>query len=306
MSRPEPGSDGPGRAAEAGGQRSVSRLAPPRLGDWRELSTGVWVLSAEPATVNLAVVTGRDGAVVVDTGSSPTQGRELRAAVDLVTSVPVVAAVATHWHYDHAFGLAGFAELETIAHETVPGRIRHSTEAAQVGLQLGFPASELQAPTRSVVVAVALDLGGRRVEIVHLGDGHTDGDLVVVVPDADLVFAGDLLESAGPPSFGDDSFPLAWAATLDGVIGLMPGRSRAVPGHGDPVDREYAFHQRGRIAAVAAEITRLVESGVAEADALAAGSWPFPVEAVAAGVRRGYAELSGRGVRGTRPTLPLA
>ena len=45
------------------------------------------------------------------------------------------------------------------------------------------------------------------MEIAHLGRGHTDGDLVVVVPDADVVFAGDLIESAGPPSVGAGPVP---------------------------------------------------------------------------------------------------
>jgi glyoxylase-like metal-dependent hydrolase (beta-lactamase superfamily II) len=76
---------------------------------------------------------------------------------------------------------------------------------------------------------------------------------VVVVPDAGVVFAGDLIESAGPPSFGDDAVPGSWAATLDGVIGLMTATTVLVPGHGDPVDREFVFEQRGRIAARAAE-----------------------------------------------------
>ena len=101
-------------------------------------------------------------------------------------------------------------------------------------------------------MATAFDLGGRRVEIAHLGRGHTDGDLVVVVPDADVVFAGDLIESAGPPSFGPDSIGDEWAGTLDGLVGLMTERTVAVPGHGDPVDRQFVFTQRGEVAARAA------------------------------------------------------
>jgi glyoxylase-like metal-dependent hydrolase (beta-lactamase superfamily II) len=91
------------------------------------------------------------------------------------------------------------------------------------------------------------------VEIAHLGRGHTDGDLVIVVPDADVLFAGDLLESAGPPSFGTDSVPDEWPATVDAVIGLMTATTLAVPGHGVPVGREFVFEQRGWIAAQAAE-----------------------------------------------------
>ena len=126
----------------------------------------------------------------------------------------------------------------------------------------------------------------------------------MVVPDAQILFVGDLMESAGPPWFGDDSFPGEWPATLDGVIGLMPD-SRAIPGHGEPVGRDFAFQARAEIGAVAGEIRRLVQAGVAEDQALAAGRWPFPEKHVAAGVKRGYAELARLGIKGTRPTLPL-
>ena len=177
-----------------------------------------------------------------------------------VTDRPLVGAVVTHWHYDHAFGLAAFDDLATIGHESLPDRFG-SPEAAAEAARLGLDPSELADPKRIIVVATAVDLGGRRVEIAHLGRGHTDGDLVVVVADADLVFAGDLIESAGPPSFGPDSVPNEWAGTLDGLIGLMTAKSVAVPGHGEPVGREFVFEQRGRIAMQAAELTGSAHPG---------------------------------------------
>lgn len=277
-----------------------------RIGDWREVAPGVFVTVAEPAAVNLGLVVGSGGALVIDTGSSPQQGRQLRAAVATVTERPLVGAVVTHWHYDHAFGMAAFDDLGTVAHESVRARLRPSASLDETTGQLGFRSSELVNAHREIAVAAALDLGDRRVEIAHLGQGHTEGDLIVVVPDADVVFTGDLLESAGAPWFGDDSFPHEWGATLDGVIGLMTSKSRAVPGHGDPVDREFVFGQRSRIAAVSGEIRRLVDQGVAGSEALQQGSWPFPEANVAAGVARGYAQLADHGLKGVRPTLPLA
>ncbi len=260
------------------------------LGDWREIADGVHLLLAEPASVNLALVVGSDAAVVVDAGSSPAQGRALRAAVATVTDRPLAAVVATHWHFDHAFGLAGFGGVQTVAHESVRGRLA-SAEAAEEAARLGFSAAELAAPTRELALAAAFDLGGgRRVEVAHLGRGHTDGDLLVVVPDADLVFAGDLIESAGPPSYGPDSFPHEWAATLDGLIGLMTSTTRAVPGHGEPVDREFVFGQRGRIAAVSGEITRLAGLGVSIEDAESRGDWALPFSSVRPGLAAGYAQ----------------
>jgi glyoxylase-like metal-dependent hydrolase (beta-lactamase superfamily II) len=265
----------------------------------------VFTLTAEPASVNLGLVVGAERALLVDTGSSPQQGRELRAAVRRITELPLAGVVVTHWHYDHAFGLGAFEDLETIAHETVRWRLT-SAEAAAEAERLGLLATDLALPSRELVVMAALDLGDRQVEVAHLGLGHTDGDLVVVVPDADLLFTGDLLESAGPPSFGDDCYPVEWPATLDGIIGLMTASTSAIPGHGEPVDRLFAFGQRGEVAGVAGEIQRLVESGVPAADAVSRGSWPYPEEVMAAAVRRGYAAFEALGVKGTRPTLPLA
>ena len=78
---------------------------------------------------------------------------------------------------------------------------------------------------------VTLDLGDRAVELVDLGRGHTGNDLVVVVPAAGVVFAGDLLEESAPPAFGDDCFPLEWPATAGAVV--AEGGAVYVPGHGD-------------------------------------------------------------------------
>jgi glyoxylase-like metal-dependent hydrolase (beta-lactamase superfamily II) len=223
------------------------------IGPWRELRSGVYRAVAEPDSVNLGLIVGSQRALLVDTGSSPSQGRALRASLAGVSENALAAVVVTHWHYDHAFGLAAFADVPKIAHESVHVRLGSADSAAEAR-RLRVDPGELVRPDVEIAVATALDLGDRRVEIAHLGRGHTDGDLVIVVPDADLFFAGDLIESAGPPSFGPDSVPEEWPGTLDAVIGLMKATTLAVPGHGEPVDREFVFEQRGRIAAQAAEM----------------------------------------------------
>ncbi|MCW2809819.1 MAG: Glyoxylase, beta-lactamase superfamily [Friedmanniella sp.] len=269
---------------------------------WREVAAGVHVLVAEPDGVNLGLVVGGHGAVLIDTGSGPAQGRRVRDRVTEVTDQPLVAVVLTHAHRDHAFGTAAFVDLPVIGHETVAAALRGADRVADA-VALGLDPADLTGPSQQIAVATAIDLGGRRVEVCHLGRGHTEGDLVVVVPEADVLFAGDLLESSGPPSFGPDSYPHEWVATLDGVIGLMTEGTRAVPGHGEPVDREFVFGQRGRIAAVSGETRHLVQNGVTLADAPAQGSWPWPVEELGAAIATAYAQL---GPVSPRRTLPLA
>lgn len=249
------------------------------LGPWQELAPSVWRAVAEPDAVNLVLVTGSERALLVDTGSSPAQGRAVRAAVAEVTAVPLEVVVVTHAHADHLFGLPAFDDLVTVGHEDVPG------------------------PNRPMALATAFDLGGRRVEVAHLGRGHTSGDLVVVLADADLVVVGDLVESAGPPSLGPDSFLQEWPVTVDGIIGLMTGETRAVPGHGDPVDRPYVYEQRGRLSAIAGEVRRLAEAGVSAADAADRGDWAYPVATLAPGLVAAFAQL---GPVEPRRSLPLA
>jgi glyoxylase-like metal-dependent hydrolase (beta-lactamase superfamily II) len=239
----------------------------------------VWRAVAEPDAVNLVLVAGSERSLLVDTGSSLEQGRAVRAAAARVTTAPLEVVVVTHAHHDHVGGLAAFDDLTTVGHEHVVG------------------------VNRPMVLAVAFDLGGRRVEVAHLGRGHTSGDLVVVVADADLVVVGDLVESAAPPSLGPDSFLQEWPVTVDAVIGLMTGETRAVPGHGDPVDRTYVFEQRGRLAGVAGEVRRLAESGVGAAAAVEQGDWAYPVETLAPGLEAAFAQL---GPVTPRRTLPLA
>ena len=140
-----------------------------------------------------------------------------------------------------------------------------------------------------------LDLGDRMVELIHPGRGHTAGDLVVRVPDADVLLAGDLVEESvvrqGVPGFGPDCYPLEWPLSLDIVLSLTTAASVVVPGHGAPVDREFVEEQRNSIGVVAETIRDLATRGVPLAEALETGQWPYPREELTDAVRRGYEHL---------------
>jgi glyoxylase-like metal-dependent hydrolase (beta-lactamase superfamily II) len=156
-------------------------------------------------------------------------------------------------------------------------------------------------PTDPFSSARVVDLGGRIVEVVHPGRGHTGGDAVVRVPDADVVFAGDLVEESGPPAFGEDCWPLEWPATLDLVAGLTSPGTVVVPGHGNPVDQDFVLEQGGSIGIVAESIRELAAGGRRPEDMAAATSWPYPVEDLGHAFRRGFEQLPRAG-----RSLPLA
>jgi glyoxylase-like metal-dependent hydrolase (beta-lactamase superfamily II) len=106
------------------------------------------------------------------------------------------------------------------------------------------------------------------VELAYHGRGHTDGDISVHVPDANVLFAGDLVENGAPPSFGD-GYPIEWP---DAVERLLPlARGAVVPGHGAVGDRVFLEAQLGMFRDVAALAGRIhagdmtIEDGVAAA-----------------------------------------
>ncbi len=96
-----------------------------------------------------------------------------------------------------------------------------------------------------------LDLGDRQVELAHPGRGHTAGDAVIRVPDADVLLAGDLVEESGDPAYGVDCHPLDWPGTLDVVLNLVGRDTVVVPGHGALVDRDFVEQQRQDVAITA-------------------------------------------------------
>ena len=268
-----------------------------------ELADGVWVARQEWFDLNVSLVRGGAGLLLVDTTASE---RAARAVVEEVRALglgEVVAVVNTHEHFDHTFGngalRAAYGEVPIHAHEvaaeqTVPSGERiKALYAADPGEEHGeeVRATEIVPADTTFSSVTTLDLGDRAVELVHPGRGHTAGDLIVRVPDADVVLAGDLVEESGPPGLGADCYPMEWPLSLDLVIGLLTRASVVVPGHGAPVDRDFVEQQRNEIGIVAETIRDLAGRGVPVGQALEAAEWPFPRDRLVDAVRRAYEQL---------------
>ncbi|MDI5974980.1 MBL fold metallo-hydrolase [Amycolatopsis magusensis] len=201
---------------------------------WDELADGVFARRYPEWDLTVGLVVGDGACLVIDTRANAAEGAELASAVREVTPHPWTV-VLTHDHFDHSFGVSAFLPCEVWAHENC-----HRELAAR-----GNP--ELALPDRLLTDRVELNIGGRRVDLVHLGPAHSDNDVVVHVPDVSVVFAGDLVEVAPPGSFSAESFGTdttlsGWPGALDDLLAL--GAEVIVPGHGAPVDREFGVAQK--------------------------------------------------------------
>lgn len=261
---------------------------------WRPVRDGVYVTTLEPASVNCGLVVGTDAALLVDAGSSPAQGQLLRQSISAVTDVPLRHVVVTHDHWDHAYGLAAFADIETIGHESL---IRSLTNDG----------TQRAVPSTTILIMAARDLGGVHVEIAHFGAGHTQGDLAVLVPGPRVLFTGDLVEEGSPPQVDATTSMKNWSVAMEALLTLCRDDTVVVPGHGEPTEPHYIAWQRAGLAAVYGQCEWLVTHGVAETDAYAHPElqWPWDEEWVRVAIHQAYSELAPAGVV-TRRILPLS
>lgn len=259
---------------------------------WQEVADRVWIRRYEALDQTIGAIGGDAGLAVIDTRANHRLADELRQDLRALPG-NVVAVVNTHGHWDHAFGNARFANGPIWGHVRCAEFIEATGEAARATLIAEYPTDAgafrevvLTPPTDLFEDAISLDLGGRRVDLRYLGLGHTDNDIVVTVPDAAVLFAGDLLENAPAPGFGD-SYPISWPETGQALLALVDGV--VVPGHGDPFDRSFAERQVAGLALLA-ELAREAASGAIGLDEAVERS-PFPVEATGEALERAMLEL---------------
>jgi glyoxylase-like metal-dependent hydrolase (beta-lactamase superfamily II) len=245
---------------------------------WVEIGDRVFVRRYAFYDQNIGVILGRGEALVIDTRSTHVQAREILDDLRQLTRDPVTVVVDTHGHFDHAYGNRVFRPAVIWGHERCVTFMERTGEQRRANIAREQPslAADLQEvvidpPDRTFAERATIEVGGRAVELSFLGRGHTDHDIVIDVPGADVLFAGDLIEQGNVPFFGD-GYPLDWPATADALVPLVSGV--VVPGHGDHAGRAFAASQAASLRALV-ELARRVRDGSMTLDE-AIAAHPFP------------------------------
>jgi len=197
-----------------------------------EIAPGVFAAISDPASEsgNAGFVVGSDGVAVVDAFAAPPAAERLLAEIRARSPRPIRFLVLTHFHSDHMGGGAVFAKAgaTVLAHENVRAWAHREFEEGLSPEQRARYAA-LRLPDVTYRDRVSVWMGDRRVEIFRL-PGHSGSDSVVSVPDARVVFTGDLFSRRSLPGLRFARTD-AWIATLDGLIRGYPDAT-FVPGHG--------------------------------------------------------------------------
>lgn len=261
---------------------------------WSEHGNGVFSKRYQSLDLNIGAIECEDGLLIIDTRAHHAQARELIEDLKAISSHPVRWVINTHHHWDHTFGNGEFENVDIWGHERCIPALADYGQATLARLKKMAPGQKasfdevlILPPNHTVGDEATVTFGGRRIEMRHLGRGHTNNDLVVVVPETDVVFAGDLVENDAPPSFGD-AYPLEWPDTVAALAELVTGQ--VVPGHGRAADREFVVSQQADLSSVA-ELARERHADGMTVEAAAASGGPFPKATLEEAFGRAWSHL---------------
>ena len=253
------------------------------------------------------------GGMVVDTLYDLRLTSRMLARYAEVHPEPARRLVNTHHNGDHCWGNQLLPEATIIAHRGCARRF-HDFAPAQaeairtmvdppehlVALQhefspFDFSGIELRGPDEIIDDDVTIDLGGMPVELLYVGPAHTEGDLVVHVPHAGVVFAGDVFFHRCTP-IGWEGSTDRWIDALRRIEALEP--ETVVPGHGPVCGVEGVRSMREYLEYVQREASDHWKAGRTPLDATLRielgpyASWTDPAR-LAANVHRVYRECAG-------------
>lgn len=247
----------------------------------RKVADRVWAWVAASSTwgwSNAGIVEGDGASFLVDTLFDLTLTAEMLAAMSPVTGrSPITGVLNTHANGDHCFGnqllppgvpIHATPPCRHEMHDVPPSMLYHLT-TADLGPDLtpyvrrmfgafDFSAITLREPDSVFDGDTTVRSGGRDIRLVPLGPAHTGGDAVAYIPDAGVLFAGDLLFIGGTP--------VTWSGDLDGWVAACDAMARwdpavVVPGHGPVTSSAGIAEVRGYLTHVRDSLTAAASAG---------------------------------------------
>ncbi len=219
---------------------SAGDLAEKKI-SFTEIGRDLWAFTAE-GDPNTGVIIGDDCVMIVDAQATPRLANKVIEKVRSVTDKPIKYVVLTHYHAVRVLGASAYGASETIMSDTARAMVAERGQEDWESEFGRFPRlfeghqsiPGLTWPSLTFSKSATFFLGKRRVDLRFLGRAHTAGDIVAFVPDANVMFTGDIVEYHSACYCGDGHFG-DWPATLEAIRAyrldaIAPGRGDALVG----------------------------------------------------------------------------
>ncbi|SFI35288.1 MBL fold metallo-hydrolase [Aerobium aerolatum] len=206
-----------------------------------EIGRDLWAFTAE-GDPNTGVIIGDDSVMIIDAQATPRLAHKVVEHIRNVTDKPIKYVVLSHYHAVRVLGASAYGASEIIMSDTaramVVERGQEDWDSEFGRFPRLFQGHEsipgLTWPTMTFESSMTLYLGKRRVDLSFLGRAHTAGDIVAYVPDANVMFTGDIVEYHSACYCGDGHFG-DWPKTVEAIRAydldaIAPGRGDALVG----------------------------------------------------------------------------
>jgi glyoxylase-like metal-dependent hydrolase (beta-lactamase superfamily II) len=213
-----------------------------------EIGPGLYAYTAE-GDPNTGVIVGDDGVLIVDAQATPIMAEDVIAKVRSVTDKPIRYVLLSHYHAVRVLGASAYTDARAILASDETRKLIVERGQQDMDSEIGrfprlFQGKEsipgLTWPTQTFTGSLSIWLGKREVRISQPGRGHTAGDTIAFVPDAGVLFSGDLVEYKSACYCGDAHLK-DWPETLKKLktfdpVALVPGRGDALVGKAKVAD----------------------------------------------------------------------
>jgi glyoxylase-like metal-dependent hydrolase (beta-lactamase superfamily II) len=227
------------------------------------------------AGANIAVQTGDEGVLVVDTGA-PEMRDPVLAAIRQLSDRPIRWIINTHSHLDHTGGNETISQAGMTVNGNPAAIVAHEKVLARMS-DAGRPVSELPLNT-FFEDGRDFFFNGEAIFLSHVPGAHTDGDIVVYFRGSDVLVAGDLFVTTQYPVIdleaggGIDGFVEGLNAMLDITVPayLQEGGTYVIPGHGRVGDEADVLEYRDTVLIIRDRIRHMAEQGMSLREVMAA------------------------------------
>jgi len=235
-----------------------------------DLGDNVYMLEGQGGNITVAIA--RDGIIMVDSEFAPLHDK-IKAAIALVSNLPVKYLVDTHFHGDHTGGNEAFAKdgATVVSEVNVRTRLAAGTTNGLTGVKTP-PLPDAALPAKTYTGAFKIRLSGRVADLRHIANAHTDGDTYVWFKTANVLATGDTFTNGRYPNidFANGGNIKGMIAAADAYLKLVNDKSRIVPGHGPIADKAALASYRAMLVTARDRMAKLVKDGKSEGDVIAA------------------------------------
>jgi len=230
---------------------------------------------------NLSFIITGEGVVVVNGGGAYVLAKALHDEIRTMTDQPVVLVVNENGQGHAMLGNSYWAEqnVPIIAHEDAASEFEERGFRILEGMQqLNREKAEgtfLQGPTETFREDYIVELGEYRIEVRYLGPSHSAGDVVVWLPNQDLVIAGDMAFHERMLPIFEDTYTLDWLETWDNEFEAL-NATYVIPGHGHPTNMDQVRrYTKGYLEYLRAQIGAHLDEGGGLAEAYYVDQSPY-------------------------------